>query len=1122
MKKILFLWATLLSLTSFGQVTLTGTSYSQNFDGIGSGLPTGWTVRTGATSNNRGTAQTFSNTTIGWGDTGGAFKNLASANSLASTASTTDQNNSTDRALGVRQSGTFGDPGASFELEISNTTGKTNFSLTLKHQMLSVQGRSTIWSVQYSTNGGTNWTLLDTYNDPSSFGSTSATYSFGSALNNISSTVLIRVVALTASTGSGSRDTYGIDDFSLTWSVASTPSITSSESTLTGLNYIQGFGPSTSQNFTVSASNLNPVAGDLTVTAPANFQVSNDNTNWVSSFTMAYSSNGSAIGNNNVYVRLAAGLSAGTYSGNVTISGGSASNVNVSVNGTVSAPDFITLSAVGTPYTQDFNTLPATGTGHALSTLPTGWTFFETLGNANTTYNSTDGNTTTGDTYSLGLNNNNDRALGALQSGSLTSTWGAKIFNNTGETINNLSVSYTGETWRVGTINRSDRIEFVYSTDATALNNGTWTPVTQLNYENPGQATTASGSLLHSANISHTITGLNIPAGSTFWIRWVDFNAAGADDAMGIDDVSIVVPLAGSPLIALSESTLTGFCANSSASAAQSFNIDGSDLNPATGTIQVNANNTNFEFSTDNSTFSNSLSLSYENGELSTTVFVRLKADLSTGSKTATVTVEGGGDTKNLTVSGETVSEATLAVGDLSIIGYRTTDPDQLTFVTWVDLPANTEIRFTDNGYDENGLLRTNEQTLLWNSGSDEISAGSVIRGIFTTSSTWNFGSSTGNSLNGLAVAGDNIFAYQGTPGCPSFIYGLSTNAWLTSGVTGNNNSYLPAELNVPFGNISTGINSNLQYSGTRECFNNVNDYKASIHNLANWSAVSADLNTQRFILSNQVEILGESFLLICNPNITRTLGFSSTSAPVSVQWFRNNQLFSNSSTINVNRWSFGTYYAIATFCNGDIVETPRYRVNNVTVRNEANQNADWTKICNSTPTTLSVESVPGATYLWRRRGDNVVVSTTNTFVVSGSEIAPHRAFDVFITINNCTQSTRVTILSDGICPVEDENNDEIANKTNTSSTLLSQNTSLLFYPNPVNNNYAIQISGLETDQIFSVEWIDITGKKVAQTTASTGSGTIFNHSVSGISSGLYFVNVKNQNHNFTLKVMVK
>jgi hypothetical protein len=33
--------------------------------------------------------------------------------------------------------------------------------------------------------------------------------------------------------------------------------------------------------------------------------------------------------------------------------------------------------------------------------------------------------------------------------------------------------------------------------------------------------------------ISFTITGLSIPNGATFYIRWLSFDAAGADDGLG-------------------------------------------------------------------------------------------------------------------------------------------------------------------------------------------------------------------------------------------------------------------------------------------------------------------------------------------------------------------------------------------------------------------------------------------------------------------------------------------------------------------------------------------------------------------------------------------------------------
>ncbi len=45
--------------------------------------------------------------------------------------------------------------------------------------------------------------------------------------------------------------------------------------------------------------------------------------------------------------------------------------------------------------------------------------------------------------------------------------------------------------------------------------------------------------------MTSTITGLSIPNGATFWIRWLDFNASGADDGLAVDDFSLT-PIGGS------------------------------------------------------------------------------------------------------------------------------------------------------------------------------------------------------------------------------------------------------------------------------------------------------------------------------------------------------------------------------------------------------------------------------------------------------------------------------------------------------------------------------------------------------------------------------------------------
>ena len=191
-------------------------------------------------------------------------------------------------------------------------------------------------------------------------------------------------------------------------------------------------------------------------------------------------------------------------------------------------------------YAQHFNTLSATGTSNF---LPGGWLFSETGTSANQLYAAGTGSSNAGDTYSFGTTES-DRALGAVQSGSLVSTIGAIFQNNSGSTIHSLLIEYTGEQWRLGTAGRTDQLNFQLSTDATELTNGTWSTIPFLSFQTPNTLTVGAkdgNAPANQAAINYTLTGLNIAAGSTFMIRWVDVNASGADDGLAVDDFSIEV-----------------------------------------------------------------------------------------------------------------------------------------------------------------------------------------------------------------------------------------------------------------------------------------------------------------------------------------------------------------------------------------------------------------------------------------------------------------------------------------------------------------------------------------------------------------------------------------------------
>lgn len=114
-----------------------------------------------------------------------------------------------------------------------------------------------------------------------------------------------------------------------------TPKLTVTPTTITGLNYPVGSGPSEAQSFTVSGVGL---TGNVTITAPTNFEVSKTSatSGFGSSVTLTPSSG--TISTTTIWVRLASGKTQGTYGpSNVTVSGGSATALNVSVTGVVSS-----------------------------------------------------------------------------------------------------------------------------------------------------------------------------------------------------------------------------------------------------------------------------------------------------------------------------------------------------------------------------------------------------------------------------------------------------------------------------------------------------------------------------------------------------------------------------------------------------------------------------------------------------------------------------------------------------------------------------------------------------------------------------------------------------------------
>jgi len=317
-----------LSGTSIGLINLTSSPYVQNFDGLATGLPLGITVKTAATASVVGTDAAFTTTPTSWNSTTAGFKNYASGNNDEG-ASASAQAGFTDRAIGVRQTGALGDPGAAFVFQVANSTGKINFTMDFNLQSLDVTSpRVTTWRVDYGfgvnpssyTIGAATGTFTT---GGSSFSNNPVHVDFGNALDNQSGIITLRIVTLTGTTGSGNRPTSAIDDFKLSWEDPTAKTISLSTTALTF--------PTTNINATstrtytiVSQTNLDqPIL--LSTTAP--YSISTDNVTFVSNLSVAPAD---AV-NKTIYVKFSP-TAVGVYNGNVlhTSVGAVSKTVNLS------------------------------------------------------------------------------------------------------------------------------------------------------------------------------------------------------------------------------------------------------------------------------------------------------------------------------------------------------------------------------------------------------------------------------------------------------------------------------------------------------------------------------------------------------------------------------------------------------------------------------------------------------------------------------------------------------------------------------------------------------------------------------------------------------------------------
>lgn len=212
-------------------------------------------------------------------------------------------------------------------------------------------------------------------------------------------------------------------------------------------------------------------------------------------------------------------------------------------------------SFTGISYQQNFDTLANTGTG--LSTpLPANWLLSEnaSAGSPTTagTYTAGTGSVATVDLYSYGSSGSTERALGSTYANA-NAAFGIIFRNNTGRTITSLYIGYRGEQWRQGDTGATlDRLDFTYNSNTSSLFGTGWLDFNGLDFTTPNTTSGANAAIDGNASGNFTlkaglITGLSIPNGQSFGIRWRDSNGSGTDDGLAIDDLIVMVPEAWQP-----------------------------------------------------------------------------------------------------------------------------------------------------------------------------------------------------------------------------------------------------------------------------------------------------------------------------------------------------------------------------------------------------------------------------------------------------------------------------------------------------------------------------------------------------------------------------------------------
>jgi pectin methylesterase-like acyl-CoA thioesterase len=469
---------------------------------------------------------------------------------------------------------------------------------------------------------------------------------------------------------------------------SATPTIIAT-STMSAFSQTLG-SPSGAQTYTLSGVNL---TGNITVTAPANYELSQDGTNWFTSASpIVLTPTAGVLSSTTISVRLNA-ASSGTYNGNIVHVSAGAVTVNVPVSGATSGTPTLNATAALVAFAQTIGAPGASQTytvsGSALSgnvtiTPPAG---YEVSANGGTTWFTNASplvltpvsGTLATTTISIRLNAS---TAGAYNGNIVHVTAGATTVNVpvNGSAVlpPSIIVAPTSLAAYTQTVGTPSAVQTYTLTGSSLVSDVTITAPAGFEISTNGGTTWT----VAATPVTLTQTGGNIAA-TTISVR---MNAAAAGPFSGnIIHIStglttVNVPVNGvavlPPTVVVSSNTLPAFTQTIGApGATQNYSVSGQNL---TGNITVTAP-ANYQVSLDGITWNTSVTIAPSSGIVaSTPISVRLNAS-GPGSFGGNITnASAGATTRNVAISGTAVVPPSLVVSDTAL----------LTFVQYLGTPS--------------------------------------------------------------------------------------------------------------------------------------------------------------------------------------------------------------------------------------------------------------------------------------------------------------------------------------------------------------------------------------------------------------------------------------------------